>query len=248
MVFKVAKDPSMAPAVIYIDECEKILAGGGKKKKGDNDGPGRFAKDLIKYADIALLPEDRVIIIGATSKPWDGALAQFKSLFNKHLFMPKPDYASRVMIWQRAIMEALTRGSSEWFGNHPCFQPIGWRDEPPPRPEYVPVELPEDFDISTLAHISEGYTAGSIRKAVKQTLTTRRVERLDKRPLTEKEFISAMSRCLMLDSDEEKKFRAFTGDVTGLTDAQEKAKKKLNGDDGDDGGKKKKKGGKKKKK
>merc|ERR1711865_636764 len=95
-----------------------------------------------------------------------------------------------------------------------------------------------------------------IRKAVKQTLTTRRVERLDKRPLTEKEFISAMSRCLMLDSDEEKKFRAFTGDVTGLTDAQEKAKKKLNGDDGDDGGKKKKKkkggggarGGKKKKK
>ena len=82
---------------------------------------------------------------------------------------------------------------------------------------------------------------------MKQTLTTRRVERLDKRPLTEKEFISAMSRCMIVYPDEEKKFREFTGDITGLKDEQERVRKKLAGEDADDGKGKKKKGKKKKK-
>merc|ERR1740138_611038 len=204
----------MAPAVIYIDECDQMLAkGAGKGKKAKSDGGD---------------PKD------------------IKSLFDKKLYLPKPDYASRVMIWQKAIMEALTLGSSEWSGNHPSYLPTGWRDEPGARPEFVPVHLDDEFDLSTLAHISEGYTAGSIRKAVKQTLTKRRVDRLGKRELKEKEFVSALSRCPVNYQEDDLKYRDFTAEITGLKATRDRifAKKNEGEGGGDDKGKK----GKKKKK
>jgi len=251
MAFAVARDPSMAPAVIYIDECDQILAkgAGGKKKKGagTDEGAARFKKDLLTYAQNALSPEHRVIIVGCSSEPQAGDPKDCKALFDKRLYIPKPDYSSRVMIWQKAIMEALTLGSSEWNGTHPSYLPIGWREEPGPRPEFVPVHLDDEFDLSTLAHISEGYTAGSIRKAVKQTLTKRRVDRLNKRELKEKEFVSALSRCPVNYQEDDLKYRDFTAEITGLKETRERIlAKKSEGEGGDD--KKDKKKGKKKKK
>jgi len=72
--FKVARE--FQPAIVYIDECEKIFAGGkkgkkGKKKKGKKaagDSPSRIKKDLVTYKKI-LKPKDRVLIIGCTSAP-----------------------------------------------------------------------------------------------------------------------------------------------------------------------------------
>lgn len=49
-------------------------------------------------------------------------------------------------------------------------------------------------DLSTLAHISEGYTAGSIYRAVKTTLTPRRVHRIAKRPLLSSEFLGVLAQ------------------------------------------------------
>jgi len=250
MAFTVARDPSMAPAVIYIDECDQMLAkgAGGKKKKGaaTDEGPARFKKDLLTYASNALAPEHRVIIIGCSSEPQGGDPKDCKALFDKRLYIPMPDYASRVMIWQKAIMEALTLGASEWNGTHPSYHPIGWRDEPGGRPEFVPVHLDDEFDLSTLAHISDGYTAGSIRKAVKQTLTKRRVERLNKRELKEKEFVSALSRCPVNYQEDRDKYKEFTAEITGLKEVRDRIFAKKN--EGEDGGDKDKKGGKKKKK
>ena len=60
-------------------------------------------------------------------------------------------------------------------------------------PKFMKKQIPEDFDISTLVQISEGYTCAAIVKVVKSVLTERRVERLDKRPLKEFEFINALS-------------------------------------------------------
>lgn len=250
MAFTVARDPSMAPAVIYIDECDQMLAkGAGKGKKaksaGGDEGPARFKKDLLTYAGNALGLEHRVIIIGCSSEPQGGDPKDIKSLFDKKLYLPKPDYASRVMIWQKAIMEALTLGSSEWSGNHPSYLPTGWRDEPGARPEFVPVHLDDEFDLSTLAHISEGYTAGSIRKAVKQTLTKRRVDRLGKRELKEKEFVSALSRCPVNYQEDDLKYRDFTAEITGLKETRDRIFAKKN--EGEGGGDDKKKGKKKKK-
>ncbi|CAM9608749.1 unnamed protein product, partial [Sphacelaria rigidula] len=57
MAFQVARDASMAPVVIYIDECDQMFAGGGKKgKSSDKEGAARFKKDIITYKNQALQP------------------------------------------------------------------------------------------------------------------------------------------------------------------------------------------------
>ena len=72
------------------------------------------------------------------------------------------------------------------------------------------------------------------------------MDRLAKRPLKETEFVAALSRCMVTYKDDDKKFRAFTGDITGLATRRDEINAKKKGDDG--GGDGKKKGGKKKKK
>eukprot|EP00937_MAST-01D_sp_MAST-1D-sp2_P003479 g3479.t1 len=213
-------------------------------------------KDLLAYVKDAMKLSDRVIFIGATSDPMEGEIKDFRTLFGgnptepekdngRALYVPYPDYASRLMIWRRAIEEAISHGASEWQGDHPCYQPRGWRPSAGEKPPSVKVELPEDLDLSILAHVSQCYSAGSIRRAVKLTLNRRRVEQLVKRPLAEKEFVSALSRCPVTYEEDDKKFREFTAEITGLRAFREDVRKKAAGDGGDD---KKKKGGKKKKK
>lgn len=48
MVFTVAKEPALGPAVIYIDNAEAMIAPTGKKKTV-SEGPARFKKDLVTY-------------------------------------------------------------------------------------------------------------------------------------------------------------------------------------------------------
>ena len=219
MAFAVARAPQLGPAVIYLDEVEKYFTG---KKKG-GDGAARFKKDLVTYAN-SLKPEEHVVLIGCTNQPWsipDGELKDLRNVFEKHLYIPFASYASRVMLWKRSISALLA--------------PTGH-------------QLPDEFDISTLAQISEGYSAGSILHAAKRTLNTRRIERADKRPFAEGEFLSALSRCPRTYGDDNVKFRNFTAVVTGLKLRRDKLKAALAGDEGGDGKGKKGKGKKKKKK
>lgn len=51
--------------------------------------------------------EDRVIIVGCTSKPEAGDAKEFKNFFQKFLYVPAPDYASRLMLWHHFIRERL---------------------------------------------------------------------------------------------------------------------------------------------
>jgi IQ and AAA domain-containing protein len=193
----------------------------------------------------------KVVVIGCTSNPTAGELKDFKALFcgdpaephGRALYVPYPDYASRLIIWRKAIDEAVTFGVSEWQGDHPCFEPRGWRTAVGEKPPKRSVELPEEFDLSILAHVSQFYSAGSIRRAVKMTLTRRRVERLDKRPLTEREFVSALARCPVTYEEDDHKYREFTADITGLRDRRDAIKALAAGEGGGDDKKK----GKKKK-
>ncbi len=80
-------------------------------------------------------------------------------------------------------------------------------------------------DISTLAQISEGYSSGSIRKAVEETITSRRIVRMAKAPLKEEEFIGALSRQTTTFADDHEKFKNFTAIITGLKETREKIRK-----------------------
>lgn len=56
-------------------------------------------------------------------------------------------------------------------------------------------KLRSDFPLSTLAHISSGYSSGSIKKTCEKVLTEYRVKIQDFMPLTLAEFISPLSLC-----------------------------------------------------
>ena len=187
-----------------------------------------------------------MFVIGGTSQPWEGDLKSLSSCFHRRLFLPYPQYSSVLMLWKTALADVLRP-----YKRH----------------------LPAEFDVSSLAHISIGcvgswacvlrpwrhspavvpnprrYSAGSIVKAVKATMTERRIDRLDKRPLTEAEFIQALSRCPRTFNSDNKQFRKFTDAITGLEVARNAVRDAAAGDDDGGKGKKGKKGkGKKKKK
>merc|ERR1711998_784025 len=90
-----------------------------------------------------------------------------------------------------------------------------------PRP--LLAEIPDEFDLSTLARISYGFSAGAIHRCVKKTLTKRRVDRLDKRALTESEFINSLAleaskgQSNYTYAEDLERYNAFTAMITDLT-------------------------------
>ena len=59
-----------------------------------------------------------------------------QGFFEKFLFFPYPSYPDRVMLWKHFVKK--------------CLNGEGGKKE-----------VPDNFDISSLAHISEGYSAGA---------------------------------------------------------------------------------------
>ena len=97
--------------------------------------------------------------------------------------------------------------------------------------------IKSDFPLSTLAHISHGYSAGSIKKTCNVVLTPYRVESQEKRPLTLPEFIGPLSICTNTMQDQyEEDFLKFTGYITGDAKRREALEALMAGDEG--GGKK----------
>jgi len=211
MLMTVARNANMAPVVIYMDEVERVFVKGKKK----STGPERFLKDLLDYKKRYLQPTDRVIFIGNTNKPHlmdEKIMKDVKIFWDKFLYVPWPGYASRHRIWT-SLMEKALGGDI----------------------------LPDDLDVSSLARVSDGYTAGSIAYAIKKTLTQRRIEMMGLRELEETEFLNALSRCPRSKPEEEKFMLAFTESCTNL----KKRREALQRNKADDSGKKSK--GKKKK-
>lgn len=109
MVFTVAKDA--APAVIYMDQVEKMFS--SSKKKADADEVTRLKKQIMAYRDM-ISKEDRVIFIGNSSCPFDDTVEQseMKSFFSpkttgKVFYLPYPDYASRSKLWKTFISKTV---------------------------------------------------------------------------------------------------------------------------------------------
>jgi SpoVK/Ycf46/Vps4 family AAA+-type ATPase len=109
MVFKVAR--AQAPAIIYIDGAEMIFA--KKVPKDDTSDPKRIKKDLAKSIKLIKDHAERVILIATTNKPWDGDAKAMLPLFDKALYVPKPDYSSRFTMWK----EFITRKAPEYVSS-----------------------------------------------------------------------------------------------------------------------------------
>lgn len=258
MVMTVARDPAMQPVVIYIDECEQFFTGGKKNK--DKDGPSRFKKDLLTYKNQALGPEHRVVIIGTSNHPENGEIKDLKGFFDKFLYMPYPDYPSRVLIWRHYLALKIKEGLLHNEGLVPISGGGGgYMSTAIPKPnapqskkvvteEEIQTRIRiglERLDISSLGYVSEGYSAGAIARAVRIVVTHRRVTMLKLRPLNNLDLIDALATQEVTYQDDKNALNEFTKVITGLNDRRKKVESIVSGE-ADKKGKGDKKGGKKK--
>ena len=128
--FLLARDASVGPVVIYIDQVEKMLPlGGGKGKKADAGaggagGPGRFKTVLPAYcaslsADLSrtgavAVPgvggtrsHHRAIVIGCTSDPDAADPKLLDACFDVSLYVPPPDYGTRLLAWREEMVSRI---------------------------------------------------------------------------------------------------------------------------------------------
>lgn len=185
-VFLCAQD--WAPSVIYVDEVEQIYQG-KKKRGGDANAPVRIKKDLtMAMKQVKTGPEcceqDRILFIGTTSRPFDDNI-DMKELLGS--------FDEKVWV------------SCPEYGSRVML----WRKFM----EQHGVAVEQLSFISTLATVSENYSAGSIKQTVDRVLTARRVHKLKDRPLKETEFIGPLSRTPICMEFEQ--FAQFDFEATG---------------------------------
>lgn len=189
MIFTVAKEKSLSPVIIYLDDCHEFFL--GKPKKGGNldainTTMKRFQKDLLIYKNQYLTKEDRVLVIGCTNTPeagdmklmkWKGSggKAEKQGFFEHALYFPNPSHASRSMIWKEAIRRKV---------NCQCNV---------------------DFDL--LAHMSAGYSNGQIVEIVNEVISHDRLKNLASKPLSEHDFAPDMLSKEQLELDPYVEFR-----------------------------------------
>ncbi|XP_006895253.1 PREDICTED: uncharacterized protein LOC102876108 [Elephantulus edwardii] len=157
MVFKMAR--LLQPSVIWIGEAEKTFYKKASEEDKEMD-PMLIQKELTRALRL-LSPGDRVMLIGTTAQP---QLAEMKGLcqtYERILLMPRPDYASRFVLWKHMIE---TQG----------------------------VQVTPSLNISVLAKLSDGYTAGHILQATQSVLTKWRLQQLSKQPLVASEFLGCL--------------------------------------------------------
>ncbi|KAM3853527.1 dynein regulatory complex protein 11 isoform 3-T3 [Vipera latastei] len=101
MVFKVAKQ--LQPSVIWIGDTEKTFYRKVPKTEKEMD-PKRLKKQLPKILK-TLKTEDRILIIGTTNRPFDADIKPFCKVYKKIILVPRPDYASRFVLWKHFIQQ-----------------------------------------------------------------------------------------------------------------------------------------------
>ncbi|XP_006866877.1 PREDICTED: IQ and AAA domain-containing protein 1 [Chrysochloris asiatica] len=99
VVFKVARQ--LQPSVVWIGDTEKTFY----KKVPSNEKqmePKRLKNQLPKILKL-LKPDDRILIVGTTQRPFDAELQSFCKVYQKIILVPRPDYASRHVLWKQII-------------------------------------------------------------------------------------------------------------------------------------------------
>ncbi|NXI66478.1 DRC11 protein, partial [Anseranas semipalmata] len=101
MVLKVAKQ--LQPSVVWIGDTEKTFYKAVPKAE-EQMNPKRLEKILPKFLK-ALKAQDRVLLVGTTSRPFDANLKPFCKVYQKIILIPRPDYASRFVLWKHVILQ-----------------------------------------------------------------------------------------------------------------------------------------------
>ncbi|XP_036140295.1 dynein regulatory complex protein 11 [Monomorium pharaonis] len=87
----------LQPSVIFMDDAEKPFM--KKVAKTDKTDPKRLKKDLPKLVK-SITNEDRVLFIGTSNKPWDSDPKLLYQIYDKVIYIPRPDYGTVSFIWK----------------------------------------------------------------------------------------------------------------------------------------------------
>ncbi|XP_005049006.1 PREDICTED: IQ and AAA domain-containing protein 1 [Ficedula albicollis] len=101
MILKVGKE--LQPSVLWIGDTERMFAKGAPKGE-DELNFRRLAKLLPQFLR-AVKPQDRVLLVGTTSRPFDANLGPFCKVYQKIILIPKPDYLTRFALWKHYILQ-----------------------------------------------------------------------------------------------------------------------------------------------
>ncbi|KAK3595612.1 hypothetical protein CHS0354_009573 [Potamilus streckersoni] len=98
LLYKVGR--ALQPTVFYVGDCERMF----KKKvpKSDPTEPKRLRKELPKSLK-TIKAEDRILLIGTSRSPFEAELKPFMGCYQRIVLIPRPDYASRHLLWRKLI-------------------------------------------------------------------------------------------------------------------------------------------------
>nr|WCZ58278.1 dynein regulatory complex protein 11 [Paratrimastix eleionoma] len=196
-IFSLAKE--LAPTIIYFDQCELAFPAAKKKATRAGKRPSTSSKTLgvqteeekrlsvlaVKMKKDLLKevekiePTDQILIIGETSKPYMGDPKAMAELFQMHVHVPRPGYGARQLLWRHYIEAAGGQ-----------------------------IEATQ-FDMSTLALISDWYTPRVIKIISQQVLSEVRIRKLESNPLRSLEFIPLLAKYSPIYENIEKEILAF---------------------------------------
>ncbi|NXL50858.1 DRC11 protein, partial [Podilymbus podiceps] len=175
MVLKVAKQ--LQPSVVWIGDTEKIFSKAMPKAE-EGMSPKRLEKVLPKFLK-AVKAQDRVLLVGTTSRPFDASLKPFCKVYQKIILIPRPDYASRFgkyFLWKHIILQ---EGGA----------------------------ITNSLNISCLAKVSDGFTQGHIVQVVRTVLSELRLLQMTRKPLRTSEFMTCLARQDPVYKEEEETFK-----------------------------------------
>ncbi|XP_019363459.1 PREDICTED: IQ and AAA domain-containing protein 1-like [Gavialis gangeticus] len=101
MVFKVAR--LLQPSVIWVGNAEKTFYKKVPKEEKEAE-PKRLRKELPKALK-TLRVDDRVLLLGTSDRPYAADAKALCKAYERVLLVPRPDYASRYVTWQRLIQK-----------------------------------------------------------------------------------------------------------------------------------------------
>ncbi|XP_006618831.1 dynein regulatory complex protein 11 isoform X2 [Apis dorsata] len=87
----------LQPSVIFMEGAEKPFV--KKILKTDKTDPKRLKRDLPKLVK-SITNEDKVILIGTSSSPWNGDQKLLYQTYDKIIYIPRPDYGTMSLIWK----------------------------------------------------------------------------------------------------------------------------------------------------
>lgn len=160
------------PSIIYIDQAELVWPGKAKKKKGKKGGKKKKDSD----------PRNPARIKGALKK-WKDKFITEKNRITIIGCTNDPESGSK-----KEFKKQFDKSIYFPFPDYTTRR-LMWKTFI----ESCNGRMRLDFPLSTLAHISAGYSSGSIKKTVEKVLTGYRIKHLDQNPLGLPEFIGPLS-------------------------------------------------------